>query len=384
MGLLERRSHAKEQVHGGADHRDPPRGRSGRCGPRGVPARGNHGADLLPLEAEVRRDAGQRRSAAQAARGGESPAEANRRGSSAQPPGAEGRAGKRIVTARERRHVVEKIQAAVGISERRAIRFTGFPRSTIRYESTREPQDALRVRIRELADQRKRWGYRMIHTVLRREGWPVNRKRVQRLYREEGLAVRRRGKKRRSEAPRVVRQGLSGRNERWSMDFMTETLSSGRRFRCLNIIDELSRECLAIHVAHSISAVRVIEVLERLREERGLPSVIVTDNGSEFTSRAFDAWAYARGVKIDFIQPGKPVQNAFVESFNGTLRDDCLNLHWFLSLNDAKQTIEDWRRDYNEIRPHSSLGGLTPSEYEGDQSPDEEPLDQNISLVVPQ
>lgn len=287
------------------------------------------------------------------------------------------------MTAGERRHVVEKIQAAAGVSERRAIRFTGFPRSTMRYRSVREPQEALRDRIRELADQRKRWGYRMIHTVLQREGWPVNRKRVQRLYREEGLAVRRRGKTRRSQAPRPVRQPLSGRNERWSMDFMSDTLSSGRRFRCLTIIDEFSRECLAIHVAHSIPAVRVIEVLERLREERGLPSVIVTDNGSEFTSRAFDAWAYARGVTIDFIQPGKPVQNAFIESFNGTLRDDCLNLHWFLCLRDAQDTIEDWRRDYNEVRPHSSLGGLTPSEYEGDQSPDEEPLDQNISLVVP-
>src|SRR5690606_9491587 len=228
MGLLERRSHAKEQVHGGADHRDPPRGRSGRCGPRGVPARGNHGADLLPLEAEVRRHAGQRRSPAQAARGGEPAAEANRRGSSAEPPGAEGRAGKRIVTAGERRHVVEKIQAAAGVSERRAIRFTGFPRSTMRYRSVREPQEALRDRIRELADQRKRWGYRMIHTVLRREGWPVNRKRVQRLYREEGLAVRRRGKKRRSQAPRPVREPISGRNVRWSMDFVSDTLSSGR------------------------------------------------------------------------------------------------------------------------------------------------------------
>jgi len=222
----------------------------------------------------------------------------------------------------------------------------------------------------------------MIHTVLRREGWPVNRKRVQRLYREEGLAVRRRGKKRRSQVPRPLRAPLSGRNERWSMDFMSDTLSSGRRFRCLTIIDEFSRECLAIHVAHSIPAVGVIAVLERLREERGLPNVIVTDNGSEFTSRAFDAWAYARGVKIDFIQPGKPVQNAFIESFNGTLRDDCLNLHWFLSLRDAQVTIEDWRRDYNEVRPHSSLGGLTPTEYDGDQSRDEEQLAPNINEEV--
>lgn len=288
------------------------------------------------------------------------------------------------MTARERRHVVEKIQAAAGISERRAVRFTGFPRSTIRYQSVREPQEALRVRIRELADQRKRWGYRMIHTVLRREGWPVNRKRVQRLYREEGLAVRRRGKKRRSQAPRPVREPICGRNVRWSMDFVSDTLSSGRRFRCLTIIDEFSRECLSIHVAHSIPAARVIEVLEWLREERGLPAVIVTDNGSEFTSRAFDAWAYARGVKIDFIQPGKPVQNAFIESFNGTLRDDCLNLHWFLSLRDAQTTIEDWRRDYNEFRPHSSLGGLTPSEYEGDRSAEKEQLTPNINEEVPQ
>lgn len=212
----------------------------------------------------------------------------------------------------------------------------------------------------------------------------MNRKRVQRLYREEGLAVRRRGKKRRSQAPRPIRQPLSGPNERWCMDFMSDTLSSGRRFRCLTILDEFNRESLAIHVAHSIPAVGVIQVLERLREERGLPNVIVTDNGSEFTSRAFDAWAYARGVTIDFIQPGKPVQNAFIESFNGTLRDDCLNMHWFLSLKDAEATIEDWRRDYNDFRPHSSLGGLTPSEYEGDQSTDEEQLVPTISLVVPQ
>jgi putative transposase len=244
----------------------------------------------------------------------------------------------------------------------------------MRYRNVREPQDALRARIRELADLRKRWGYRMIHTLLRREGWSVNRKRVQRLYREEGLAVRRRGKKRRSQSPRPVRPALGGPNERWSMDFMSDTLSSGRRFRCLTIID----------VAHSIPAVRVIEVLERLREERGLPAVIVTDNGSEFTSRAFDAWAYAREIKIDYIQPGKPVQNAFIESFNGTLRDDCLNMHWFLSLADAKRTIEDWRRDYNEVRPHSSLGGLTPAEYTGNRSVDENNLVAIINSAVPE
>ena len=226
------------------------------------------------------------------------------------------------MTAGERRRTVEKVQAAVGVSERRAVRFTGFPRSTIRYQTVREPQEELRARIRELAAERPRWGYRFIHTMLRRSGLVVNRKRVQRLYREEGLAVRRRGRKRRSQAPRLVRSPLSGPNRRWSMDFVSDTLSSGRRFRCLNIVDEFSRECMAIHPSHSIPAVRVIEVLERLREKRGLPEVIVTDNGSEFTSRAFDAWAYSRGIKINFIQPGKPIQNCFVESFNGTFRDD--------------------------------------------------------------
>ena len=144
---------------------------------------------------------------------------------------------------------------------------------------------------------------------------------------------------------------------------MSDTLSSGRGFRCLTILDEFNRESLAIHVAHSIPAAGVIEVLERLREERGLPTTIVTDNGSEFTSRAFDAWAYARGVKLEFIQPGKPTQNAFIESFNGTFRDDCLNLHWFVSLEDARRTIEAWRRVYNEKRPHSSLGRLTPRDF---------------------
>ena len=198
--------------------------------------------------------------------------------------------------------------------------------------------------------------------MLRREGWPVNRKRVQRLYREEGLAVRRKGKKRRSQAPRPVRGPLERGNERWSMDFVSDTLSSGRRFRCLTIVDEHTRESLEIHVAHSIPSVAVIEVLEQLRRTRGLPDVIVTDNGSEFTSRAFDAWAYARGVKIEYIQPGKPVQNCFIESFNGTFRDECLNLHWFVSVDDARRTIKTWRHDYNHVRPHSSLNNLTPAE----------------------
>lgn len=287
------------------------------------------------------------------------------------------------MTVRERRRVVQKIQAAYGISERRAIRITGFPRSSMRYRSLRAPQDELRIRIRELAAQRPRWGYRRIHVLLRREGWPVNRKRVQRLYREEGLAVRRKGKRRRSQVPRLVREPLGRANKRWSLDFVSDTLSNGRTFRCLTVVDEFSRECLAIHVAHSIPAVRVIEVLEQLRTKRGLPEVVITDNGSEFTSRAFDAWAYAREVKINYIQPGKPVQNCYIESVGGTFRDECLNLHWFVSLEDAQRTITAWKDDYNRVRPHSSLGDLTPEEFVQVQSQGEDPLAITINSAVP-
>jgi len=270
------------------------------------------------------------------------------------------------VTARERRRVVGKLQAAKSISERRAVRWTGFPRSTMRYRSLRPPQDELRTRIRQLATERPRFGYRRIYVLLRREGWPVNQKRVQRLYREEDLAVLRKGKRRRSQGSRPVRAPLGQADERWSMDFVTDTLSSGRRFRCFNVLDEYTREALVIDVAHSLPSTRVIEVLERLRAERGLPSIVITDNGSEFTSRAFDSWAYARSIKIEYIQPGKPVQNCFIESFNGSLRDECLNAHWFVSLADAKEAIERWRVDYNQVRPHSSLAGRTPEEFASD------------------
>ena len=221
------------------------------------------------------------------------------------------------MTARERRRVVDRIQVAKGVSERRAVRWTGFPRSTIRYQSVGPSQADLRARIKALALERPRWGYRRIHVLLRREGWAVNLKRVYRLYREEGLAVRRKGKRKRSQVPRIERARLDGPGERWSLDFVHDTLSCGRSFRCLTVIDEFSREALATHVAYSIPAVRVIEVLERLRAERGLPAVFVTDNGSEFTSRAFDAWAYARGVKLRYIQPGNPQRTATSKASTG-------------------------------------------------------------------
>ena len=164
----------------------------------------------------------------------------------------------------------------------------------------------------------------------------------------------------------LIRGPLAEPDERWSLDFVSYTLSSGRTFRCLTVIDEYTREAPAIEVAHSIPAAGVIEVLERLRVERGLPPMVITDNGSEFTSRAFDAWAYARDIKIEYIQPGKPTQNCFIESFNRSLRDECLNLHWFVALQMARRTIERWRMDYNKVRPHSSLGERTPEEFASD------------------
>jgi putative transposase len=199
--------------------------------------------------------------------------------------------------------------------------------------------------------------------LLRREGFGVNLKRIYRLYTQEGLTVRRR--KRRRRVPRgVPRLGVPTRiNERWSLDFVLDVLDDGRRFRLLTVVDDFTRACLAIDVDTSIGGRRVAEVLQRLIDPRGKPAMLITDNGPEFISRALDAWAYAHGIDLHFIEPGKPNQNAYVESINGRLRDECLNEHWFLSLPHARRTIEDWRVDYNLNRPHSSLGNLTPEEF---------------------
>ena len=166
------------------------------------------------------------------------------------------------------------------------------------------------------------------------------------------------------------------------MDFVSDTLSNGRTFRCLAVLDEFTRKCLEVHVAHSIPSLRVIEVLERLRDERGLPEILISDNGSEFTNRVFDAWAYNRGVKLSYVQPGKPMQNAYIESFNGSFRDECLNLHWFGSLADAREVIEEYRQHYNQVRPHCSLLGLTPAEWEEIQPGSVAPLATPESWTV--
>lgn len=273
-----------------------------------------------------------------------------------------------MVTAQARREAVTYARTAAGLSERQACQYTGFSRSSQRYRAGRAPQRELRERLLTLATLRPRWGYRRLHWLLCREGQRVNRKRVYRLYRELGLVVRRR-KRKRVAVERTPLPAAARPNHRWSMGFISDALGDGRRFRSLTLVDDFTRESPAIDTAFSLPAERVVAVLERVGAERGFPDVIVCDNGPEFTSQAVDQWAHARGVRLHFIEPGKPVQNAFAESFNGRLRDECLNDSWFVSLADAQQTIEAYRQDYNTARPHSSLGGLTPHEYAAACSP---------------
>jgi putative transposase len=249
------------------------------------------------------------------------------------------------------------------ISERRACRFTGFARSTQRYQSCRASDAPLRAELQALAERRRRWGYRQLYRVLRRGGWRDNRKRVQRVYQEEGLQVPRRKRHRQAAVARTPMPRPTVANERWSMDFVRDTLADGRVFRSFTLIDDCTRECPVIALDFSLSGERVVRVLEQLAVTRGLPKAIVCDNGPEFTSAVLDQWAHERGVHLDFIDPGKPVQNAFIESFNGTFRNECLNEHWFVSLGDAQRIVEAWRIDYETQRPHSQLRDLTPREF---------------------
>jgi putative transposase len=225
-------------------------------------------------------------------------------------------------------------------------------------------QAPLRLRIHDLARTRVRYGYYRIYILLRREGWFVNHKRVYRLYREDGLSLRlKRPRRHVSAASRERQPPAAAPNQLWSMDFVSDALFDGRRLRALTVVDAHTREALAIDVDQGIKGEQVVEAMMRIAALRGAPKAIRVDNGPEFVSKALDRWAYENGVTLDFSRPGKPTDNAFVESFNGRLRDECLNAHWFLSLADARAKIEAWRRHYNESRPHTSLGWLTPNEY---------------------
>ncbi len=249
------------------------------------------------------------------------------------------------------------------MSERRACRLVGIDRATARYRGRpRDGEAALRRRLHELAGEWPRFGYRRLHALLRREGVVVNHKRVERLYRAVGLAVRRQGRKRVARVDRGRPSALRRPNQQWALDFLSDPLATGRRIRVLAVIDAWTREAVAIEVDTSLPGERVARVLERAVDQRGCPEELVLDNGPELTGRALDEWAHRRGVRLRFIDPGKPVQNAFCESFNGRLRDECLNGHWFVDLPDARRLIEAWRQDYNRGRPHGSLGYRTPEE----------------------
>ena len=236
-------------------------------------------------------------------------------------------------------------------------------RSTGYYKPRKRDDSAIRARLRELAAERRRLGCPTFHAILHREGLVVNHKRTERLYTEEGLSLRRRKRPKRAASIRLPLPRPERPNQSWSIDFVSDRLANGRRFRVLTIVDDYSRECPALEVDTSLGGLRVVRVLEQLAETRGLPEAITLDNGPEFVSRAVDEWAYRRGVKLNFIEPGKPIQNAYIESFNGRLRDECLNGNWCETLQEAREVIENWRKDYNDCRPHSALGYKTPSEF---------------------
>jgi putative transposase len=268
-----------------------------------------------------------------------------------------------MVTPAARREAAAYLQATYEMSERRAIRVIGVDRSSVRYRSTRTDDIDLRERLKGLAHERRRFGYRRLHVLLRREGHLVNKKRVQRLYREERLSVRRRGGRKRALGARRPMETPLSANQRWSLDFVADQLTDGRRFRILEVYDDCTRECLALVADTSIGGRRVARELDAIIRWRGLPGTVVSDNGTELTSNAILQWADERKVAWHYIAPGKPQQNAFSESFNGRLRDELLNETLFRSLADARAKLEAWRRDYNEVRPHSSLGYLAPRDY---------------------
>lgn len=256
------------------------------------------------------------------------------------------------------------LQNVYAVSERRACKVLKIYRSAYRYKSVKDEQAFLRMRIKDIAAARVKYGYKRIHVLLRREGWVVNHKRVYRLYKEEGLNLRAKTKRKRVSETRAPEKNMpTCINESWAMDFVSDQLFNGKRIRALTLIDTYSRECLAIYVDKSIKGEMVADLLAKITQDKGFPRKIKVDNGPEFISRALDTWAYLNKVKLEYSRHGKPTDNAHIESFNGSFRSECLNTSWFMSLEDARQKIEVWRKDYNEYRPHSGLTYLTPAEF---------------------
>jgi putative transposase len=269
-----------------------------------------------------------------------------------------------VVKPAARREVVRHYQDVFALSERRACDAMGFGRTSQRYRSRRNPALELRMRLKDLAASRVRYGYRRLHVLLRREGWPVNHKRVYRLYSEEGLSIRTRSlRRRRACRYRSARSEPGAMNDVWAMDFVSDRLFNDQPFRILTIVDCHTREALATSARVNFRAYQVVEELERISRLRGKPRSIRVDNGPEFVGRLLDQWAYLNKIELDFSRPGRPSDNAYIEAFNSRIRQECLNASWFLSMADARQRINEWRTDYNQQRPHSALGNLTPSAF---------------------
>lgn len=290
-----------------------------------------------------------------------------------------------MVRPAQRRVVVAWAESSYRVSQCRACRLLAVNRSSVRYRSRKPSQDPLRRRLRELAATRTHAGYRQMHVYLRREGWKINHKRTYRLYIEEGLGLRRKRPRRRRSAARRVEQPKPQRpNETWAMDFMHDTLADGGRLRVLTILDTYTRECVALEAASSFRGGDVAKILGSAGRTRGdLPRRIQVDNGTEFTSKALDAWAYWNRVELVFSRPGKPVDNAYAESFNATVRRECLSQHWFQDLPDAREILERWKEEYNNERPHSSLGLETPARYRAGQTEDTNQIEARKLAELP-
>lgn len=277
-----------------------------------------------------------------------------------------------MVTPAARLQAVAHLCKAHGVSQRRACNVLQIDRSSVRYTSIRPDDDHLRVAIKKVAAERRRFGYRRIHVMLARQGIIMNQKKLRRLYREERLQVRKRGGRKRALGTRRPMVLPRRANERWSLDFVSDAFTDGRRFRVLAVVDDFSRECLALVVDTSLSGLRMTRELDAIIHRRGMPRTIVSDNGTEMTSMAVLKWCQETGVDWHYIAPGKPMQNGFIESLNGSFRDECLNETLFSSLPQARQHITAWKEDYNRHRPHSSLGNITPNEFAMKMAPEKQ------------
>ena len=362
---MRRANNEEEAVQRRVDYRGA-EGIGSGAGRQGVDEEARYrGGDILPVAIQVWRN-GVERGEATEAPGGRKPAtEEARGGSGFGHSDPQGRKLKKLVKPTARRNAITYARDSYKVSLRKDCGLMNMHKSSFYYRAVPANDGPLRAALKEQAYTYRRWGCETLIDILRRDGWMDNHKRIERIYREEGLQVKRRRKRRTARWRGEPLEQPSGLNELWAMDFVSDQLAGGRRLRLLVVMDVHSRECLAIEADSSLTGSRVVRVLCRLAQQRGLPQRILTDNGPEFIGRAMDRWAFEHEVKLHFIEPGKPMQNGFVEGFNSTLRDQCLNEHWFMGLADAREIIEKWRRLYNEVKPHSSLNRMTPEEFAG-------------------